>query len=150
MKRQDGLEGQDGPDGPERLGDTKLESSPSGLSGPSRLSCPSLYLVLTHLPGQRVAVHAQRARGLREAAVALIEHAGNESLFELAHRIVELNAAVHHFLDETLESIADHDRSSSRPVSRRNASTYLLRVLATTSSGREGTGGCLFQRICSR
>jgi len=68
MKRQDGLEGQDGPDGPERLGDTKLESSPSGLSGPpayparlfilyspifrvSVLRCmPSVHAVFVRLP----------------------------------------------------------------------------------------------------
>ena len=33
-------------------------------------------------------------------------------------RIVELDAAVDHLFDETLEPIADHDQSSSRPVRR--------------------------------
>ena len=41
---------------------------------------------------------------------------------------------------------------SSRPcpASRRSASTYFSRVRVTTSSGSDGTGGCLFHLICSR
>ena len=90
-------------------------------------------------------MHAERARGFRETPVTLPEHARDEPLLELADRIVENDAAIDHFLDETLEAVADHEASSSRPVRRRNASMYFSRVLATTSSGSEGTGGCLFQ-----
>src|SRR6478672_9705899 len=122
------------------MGRMMSRSSPSRLSC---LSCPTFDLVLAHLAGERVAVHAQRAGGLRQAAVALAEHANDEPLLEFSNRIVELDAAVDHFLDQTLEPIADHVRSSSRPVSRRNASTYFFRVFSTTSSGSEGTGGCL-------
>src|SRR3954463_10131120 len=117
---------------------------------PSRLSCPSFDLVLAHLAGQRVAMHAELAGGLGQAAVALFQHPGDEPLFELPHRIVELDAFVDHLLDQPFEPIADHERSSSRPVRRWKASTYFSRVLATTSSGKEGTGGCLFQRMRSR
>jgi len=49
----------------------------------------------------------------------------------------------------SLSLITGH-HSSSRPVRRRNASTYFSRVFSTTSSGSDGTGGCLFQRMCSR
>jgi len=95
-------------------------------------------------------MHAEGARGFRQAAFALAEHARDEPLLELANRIVELDAAIDHFLDEALEAVADHDASSSRPVRRRNASTYFSRVFATTSSGSDGTGGCLFQLMRSR
>src|SRR4051812_48077946 len=114
------------------------------------LSCPSFDLVLAHLAGQRVGVHAELAGGFGQAAVALLQHPGDEPFFELPHRIVELDALVAHLLDQPFEPIADHERSSSRPVRRSKASTYFSRVLATTSSGREGTGGCLFQRMRSR
>ena len=95
-------------------------------------------------------MHTKGVGGLRQAAVALCEHAQDEPLLELADRIVELDAAVDHLFHQTLEPVADHDQSSSRPVSRRSASRYLSRVIATTSSGSSGTGGCLFQRINSR
>ena len=39
-------------------------------------------------------------------------------LLELADRIVELDAAIDHLLDQAFEPIADHDPSSSRPVRR--------------------------------
>ncbi len=95
-------------------------------------------------------MHSECARCFCEAAVTLPEHARDEPFLELAHRIVEVDAAIDHLLDEALEAVADHEASSSRPVRRRNASMYLSRVLATTSSGSEGTGGCLFQWIRSR
>ena len=41
-------------------------------------------------------------------------------------------------------------RSSSRLLSSWNACTYFSRVFSITSSGRLGTGGCLFQRMVSR
>ena len=74
----------------------------------------------------------------------------DEPLFELVDRIVELDAAVDHFLDQALEPIADHGQSSSRPVRRRNASRYLPCVRSTTSSGSPGAGACLFHWIDSR
>src|SRR3954451_6215881 len=107
-----------------------------------------LDLVLAHLARQRVAVDAEDVRRLGHAAVRLAEHAHDEALLELAHGVVEPHALIDHFLDEPLESVGDH--SSSRPVSRRNASTYLSRVFRTTSSGSDGTGGCLFHLMRSR
>src|SRR5262245_23982701 len=112
------------------------------------LTGPSFYLVLAHLARERVPVHAERVGGPGEAAVFLAEHAHDEPLLELAQRIVEPNAFVDHLLHEPLETIGNH--SSSRPVRRRNASTYFSRVFATTSSGSDGTGGCLFQLMRSR
>ena len=111
-------------------------------------SAPALEFVGLDLPGQRIAVHPQRTGGLREAARALSEDARDETLFELVNGIVELDAFVDHFLDESFEPFGDHCRSS--PVRRRNASTYFSRVFSTTSSGNAGTGGCLFQRMRSR
>ena len=52
-------------------------------------------------------MHAKRARGFRQAAVALAEHARDEPLLELVHRVVELDASVDHFLDEPLEAVAE-------------------------------------------
>src|ERR1700738_2651707 len=101
------------------------------LGGMGGLSCPSLYFVLAHLPRERVAVHTQRAGGLGQAALGFAEDAGDEALLELADGIVELDAFVHHLLDEPIEPVRDH--SSSRPVRRPNASTYLSRVFATSS-----------------
>ena len=76
------------------------------------------------------------------------EDARDEALLEFVHGIVELDAFFDHFFHEPFETIGNH--CSSWPVRRRNASTYFSRVLATTSAGREGTGGCLFQRMRSR
>src|SRR5262245_54412938 len=101
-------------------------------------SRPALDLVRVHLTGEGVPVHAERVGGLREAAVAAAENPRNEALFELADRIVEPDAAVHHFLDEALELLSNH---RPRPVRRVNASRYFSRVFATTSSGSDGTGG---------
>src|SRR5215510_16383681 len=83
---------------------------------------PTLDLVLAHLPGERVAVHAEGVGGPGEAAVRFPEDPGDEPLLELPDRIVELDAALDHFLDEPVEPVGNH--ASSRPVSRRNASTY--------------------------
>src|SRR6185369_10055244 len=110
-----------------------LEKGGSAGRAERGLSCPTLDLVLPHLPGQRIAVHPQRTGGLREAARALSEDARDEALFELVNGIVELDAFVDHFLDEPFEAFADHCRSC--PVRRRNASTYFSRVFSTTSSG---------------
>src|SRR5262245_42608309 len=105
-------------------------------------------LVFTHLAGEGVAVHAEGAGRFGQAAVGLSEDPGDEALLEFADRIVELHAALDHLFDEPFEPIGNH--ASSRPVKRRNASTYFSRVFATTSSGSEGTGGCLFHLIRSR
>src|SRR4051812_38871151 len=89
----------------------------------SPLARPFPQLVRTHLAGQRVPVHAERARSLRQAAVAAPQHPRDESLFELANGIVELDPSVDHFLDEFLEAIANHadarrhgDRSLQLPT----------------------------------
>ena len=89
-------------------------------------------------------VHRRSWSGCRRTASRTRD---DEALLELADGVVELDAVVDHLLDQALEPIADHDQSSSRPVRRWNASTYFSRVFATTSSGSDGTGGCLFQRI---
>src|SRR3954454_16361196 len=120
----------------------------AGVGSVKRRVLAAFNLVLDHLARQRIAVHAERIGRPGEAAVDFAEHANDEPLLEFADGIVELHAFVDHFLDEPLEPIRNH--SSSRPVSRRKASMYLSRVLLTTSSGRLGTGGCLFQRIRSR
>ncbi len=77
-----------------------------------------------------------------------------EPPLELAGGVGEVDALVHHLGDEAVE-VAVHesarlDQARSVPVSRRKASRYLSRVRATTSSGSEGTGGCLFQWMRSR
>ena len=71
------------------------------------------------------------------------------TILEFGNGILELNALVDHFVDQLFELVGN-GHSSSRPVSRVNASTYFSRVFTTTSSGSDGTGGCLFQRIRSR
>src|SRR6266487_944799 len=119
-----------------------------GRSGRSCLSCPPLDLVLPHLPGESVPVHPESIGGLRKAPGTLTEDARDEALLEFVHGVVELDASVHHLFDEPFEAIGNH--RNSWPVRRRNASTYFSRVFATTSAGREGTGGCLFQRMRSR
>src|SRR5579862_2579127 len=107
-----------------------------------------LDLELAHLAAEGIAVDAEGVGRLREAAGLAREHPGDEALLEFAHRVLILHAAIDHLLDELFQAFGDH--ASSRPVKRRNASTYFSRVFMTTSSGSEGTGGCLFQRICSR
>src|SRR4030095_14450650 len=108
----------------------------------------ALDAVFDHLAAERIAVDAQLIGGLRQAPVALADPLRNKPLFELADGVVEADALVHHFLDKLLQAFANH--VSSCPVRRRNASTYFSRVFMTTSSGSEGTGGCLFHLIASR
>ena len=93
-------------------------------------------------------MHTQRVGGFRQTSLSAAENADDESLLEFVHGVVELDATLDHFFDQLLQAFADH--WSSFPVRRRNASTYFSRVLTTTSSGSDGTGGCLFHRICSR
>src|SRR5437773_9488551 len=125
---------------------------------------PSLYLVLPHLPRERIAVDAKGVGRFGETPIRSAEHAGDKALFELVDRVLELDAAVDHFFDQSLQAFRDHSRStvgsvtadrlhpysSSSPVRRRYASMYFSRVLSMTSSGNDGTGGCLFQRMRSR
>ncbi len=92
---------------------------------------PSTSAVLVRLPSQRPSTFEMNR------------------FLELPHGIFEMDALVDHLLDQPLQAVGNH-QASSRPVRRRNASTYFSRVFSMTSSGREGTGGCLFQRMCSR
>ncbi len=87
--------------------------------------------------------------GIADVAVRSLERAGDEHLLELPPRVVIENALFEEFLDELLELIA-HGQRSSCPDRTRKASTYFSRVRRMTSSGSDGTGGCLFQRISSR
>src|SRR6516165_879401 len=105
-------------------------------------------VINAHLARQRVAMDAQGICGFRQTAVALAEDPGDEAFFEFTDGVFELHAPVDHFVDKFLQTLGDH--SNSCPVRRRKASTYFSRVLVTTSGGSEGTGGCLFHRICSR
>ena len=75
---------------------------------------------------------------------------GDEHLLELAAGVIVVHPAIEHLQDEAVELLAHESYWSSRPDSSRNASTYFARVRWMTSSGSEGTGGCLFHRICSR
>src|SRR5580765_8026508 len=105
-------------------------------------------LVFAHLAAERVAMDAEGLGRPREAAVPSSEHAGDESLLEFPNGVLEVHASLDHFFHELVEPFGNH--CSSRPVSRRKTSTYFSRVLITTSSGSEGTGGRLFQPIRSR
>src|SRR4029077_10328015 len=116
---------------------------------PPSLSRALLYPVLVHLPAQRVPMQAGHAGGFADVVVRFGERAGDEDTLELALGVVEEDAAVDHLLDEGRQVVAHH-HCRSFPVSSRYASMYFARVRWTTSSGSEGTGGCLFQPICSR
>jgi hypothetical protein len=105
--------------------------------------------VFADFPCDRVAMKAQHLGGIADVAFRTLERAGDEHLFEFPPRIVVEDSLFQKFLDELLELIA-HGQRSSRPDSRRKASTYFSRVRRITSSGSDGTGGCLFQRISSR
>src|SRR5438105_10624446 len=69
----------------------------------SALPDSPLYLVLAHFSRQRVAVDAERVSRSGQAAVAAPQHACNEALLELMHRIAELDVALDHLLDQFLE-----------------------------------------------
>ncbi len=94
---------------------------------------------------------AQLGGGVREVSVGVGQRSLDEPPLEFPAAVLEANPALHHLIDETQQQFS-HGRvyCKSRPVSRRNASRYFSRVRSTTSSGREGTGGCLFQRMDSR
>src|SRR5438874_1283159 len=46
----------------------------------------------------------------------MAQHAGDEALLELAHGVVELDAAVDHFLDELLETVTNHGSRGPTPA----------------------------------
>src|SRR5262245_46592273 len=121
-----------------------METAKAG-GGPVPAGSRPLDLVLDHFAAEGVAVHAEGVGRLGQAAGAFSQDFREEPLLELPDGVVELDVAIDHLLDQTFEAIADH-YSSSRPVRRSNASTYFARVLTITSSGSDGTGGCLFQR----
>src|SRR6185436_14275834 len=91
-----------------------------------RASSTAFDAVFIHLTAERIPVDAQRFGRFGETAFAVPEDPGDEPLLELVNGVVELHAALNHFLDQLLESLTNHAArySSSRPVSRRNASRY--------------------------
>src|SRR5260221_441837 len=113
---------------------------------PSAISL--LYLVPPHFAGQRIAMNAERVGRSRQIAFHFSKHLRDETLLELPDRVVEQHPFVDHLPEEPLEAIRNH--ASSRPVRRRKASMYFARVFSTTSSGSDGTGGCLFHAMRSR
>src|SRR5437870_2930863 len=121
------------------------------------LSRPALDLVLPDFAAERIAVDAEDVRRLGQAPGRADQDPDDEALLEFANGVVELHALVDHLFDKLFEPLGYHHHtsgarghSSSRPMRRRKASTYLALVCITTSSGSEGTGGCLFQRMRSR
>ena len=106
--------------------------------------------MLGDLPAERVPVHAEQVGRSAQVPVGFGEDVGDIPLLELPLRVFITDAARHHVVDEALELLAEKGQSSSLPTSRRYASRYFSRVCATTSSGSDGTGGCLFQWIRSR
>src|SRR6188472_3714185 len=102
-----------------------------------------LDLQVLDLAGQGVAMHPERIGGLAEVAVAAVDDFHDEAAVELARRILVVDAFLDHLGDQLVKQLV-HAVTSSRPVSRRYASRYFARVFWTTSSGSDGTGGCLF------
>src|ERR1051325_3376788 len=115
-----------------------------------RLSSATAQAIFRHLPGERVAVDAEEIGRFSQVAVHLLQGLGDEPLLELPLRVLVANALQEQFRHQVFELVLHCHQSSSRPVRRRYASRYLSRVRATTSSGSDGTGGCLFQWIRSR
>ena len=70
---------------------------------------PPSNFVDPHFAGERVAMNTERVGRLGEAAVAAAEHPADEALLELPDGVLELDALVDHFFDESIESITDHD-----------------------------------------
>jgi hypothetical protein len=56
---------------------------------------------------------AERIGGLGEASVRPAQNSGDESLFELAYRVFEMDPSFDHLLDEFFEPLGNH-RSLSR------------------------------------
>ena len=105
--------------------------------------------IFRDLPRDGVAMHPEQLGGVADIPFRSLQRAGDEHLLELASCIVVEDSFFEKFLYEPFELVA-HGQRSSRPDRRRNASRYFSRVRRTTSSGNEGTGGCLFQLMRSR
>jgi hypothetical protein len=88
--------------------------------------------------------------GIGNAPLRALQSVCDEDPLELRPRIFVAHTAIEHLLNERVELIAHGSYCRSRPDSTRNASTYFARVCCTTSSGSDGTGGCLFHAIASR
>ncbi len=96
-------------------------------------------------------MQAEHLGRLAEVALAPLQGARDEQLLEFAAGVLIVNALVEHLRYQPLHLVAHGGLyTSSRPDNRRNASTYFSRVRATTLSGSDGTGGCLFHLISSR
>src|SRR5690349_9016589 len=111
----------------------------------------ALDLVFRDLAAEGVAMQADQLRGAADVALAQLQGMDDVAALELPPRILVQDAVFHHLAHQRFQFGAHAGQApSSRPVSRRNASMYFSLVRATTSSGRDGTGGCLFHRIDSR
>ncbi len=104
---------------------------------------------LTVKAGDRIAVEAQHLGGIADAAFRALQRTGDEHLLELPPGFLVEHTLLEQFLYELVQLIA-HGQRSLRPDNRAKASTYFSRVRWMTSSGSDGTGGCLFHRISSR
>ena len=84
-------------------------------------------------------------------AVGVGQRPLDEAALELPAAILEADAPIDHLIHQAQQQFSHGGAyTRGRPVSRWNASRYLSRVRATTVSGSDGTGGCLFQWISSR
>src|SRR5687767_5728850 len=106
--------------------------------------------VFVNLPAQGVAVHPEKLGGLADVALDLLQGMTDEALLELTVGVVVADPFGQHLEHQLIQLVPHAHQCISVPVRRLYASRYLSRVLATTSSGSVGTGGCLFHRICSR
>src|SRR5688572_20589565 len=87
---------------------------------------------------------------LRPTPQALVFRPENEFLKQTGIRLLRLlglAALIAQVLEKILDQLVHHN---SLPVNRRYASRYFCCVLATTSGGRAGAGGVLFQVSVSR
>lgn len=64
-----------------------------------------LDLMLFDLTGERVSMDAERIGGLAEVTVRLLDDAGDESLVELAHRVLVVDAFLDHLGDELIQQL---------------------------------------------
>lgn len=64
-----------------------------------------IELVGIDLAAERIAVNAQNFGGARLISVRAVQHALDETLFELANGLVEKNPAFHHLYDESFQLI---------------------------------------------
>jgi hypothetical protein len=64
-----------------------------------------IEFVRVELPTQCVAVDAQNLRRARLVALRTVQHSFNESLFKLAHRLIEQDSPFHHLAYKSFELI---------------------------------------------